>query len=287
MKNKSSIGIVIDSTTTLDPQLIKDYGIKMVSLNVHTKQFNKKETETADEEIISQLDDVKNLSTSSPSPLDFAKAYNALFDEGYKSIICLPLSKEISSTFQSAILGKTYVKNSKNIFVGNSLYCNFGLANIIETMLPMFEKSTTTLNEVSRVFKERNINSDLQFSVLNLKHLVNGGRLSKIAGLLGSILHVKPIIQMKEGKLKLAKKEINMTKVINVFMTAIKGYADKFKEVFVKIVDLTQNDVAEKIVHLINVTFPKIHTSRISTVRPTFFIHLGNSGVGFSVVAFD
>ena len=59
MKNKSSIGIVIDSTTTLDPQLIKEYDIEVVSLNIHTQAFNKREIDTLDEEIIPLLDDVK------------------------------------------------------------------------------------------------------------------------------------------------------------------------------------------------------------------------------------
>jgi len=287
MKNKSSIGIVIDSTTTLDAQLIKDYGIKVVSLNIHTQAFNKREVDTSDEEIISVLDDVKSLSTSSPSPNDFADAYNQLFDEGFKHIICLPLSRELSSTFQSAVIGKTYVKRPEEIFVGDTLICNFGLANLIETLLPLFEKEDASFNDIIETFRERVANTHIQFSVLNLRHLVNGGRLSKIAGLLGAILHIKPIIEMRQGKLVLYKKELNMTKVLGTFLNSIKSLSEKFANLFVKIVDLNQNDIAEKFVKMINQAFPKAIVSRVRTVRPVYFIHLGNDGIGMSVVAYN
>lgn len=287
MKNKSSIGIVIDSTTTLDSQLIKDYDIEVVSLNIHTQAFNKREIDTLDEEIIPLLDDVKNLSTSSPSPNDFAKAYDRLFKKGYKHIICLPLSREISSTYQSALIGKTYVDKAEEIFVGDTLICNFGLANLIETLLPLFENKMATFSDIIQAFNNRVPNTRIQFSVLNLKHLVNGGRLSKIAGLLGTILHIKPIIDMQEGKLKLFKKELNMAKVLGTFMTTIKALSEKFTQLFVKIVDLQQNDLAEKFINQIKTAFPKIAVSRVRTVRPVFFIHLGNDGLGMSVVAYN
>lgn len=287
MKNKSSIGIVIDSTTTLDSQLIKEYDIEVVSLNIHTQAFNKREIDTLDEEIIPLLDDVKNLSTSSPSPNDFAEAYNRLFKKGYKHIICLPLSREISSTYQSALIGKTYVDNAEEIFVGDTLICNFGLANLVETLLPLFENELASFSDIVEAYNQRIGNTAIQFSVLNLKHLVNGGRLSKIAGLLGSILHIKPIIEMQNGKLRLFKKELNMAKVIGTFINTIKSFSDRFTTLFVKIVDLQQNDLAEKLVNLISTSFPKINVSRIRTVRPVYFIHLGNNGLGISVVAYN
>ena len=287
MKNKSSIGIVIDSTTTLDSQLIKEYDIEVVSLNIHTQAFNKREIDTLDEEIIPLLDDVKNLSTSSPSPNDFAESYNRLFKKGYKHIICLPLSREISSTYQSALIGKTYVDNAEEIFVGDTLICNFGLANLVETLLPLFENQLASFSDIVEAYNQRIGNTAIQFSVLNLKHLVNGGRLSKIAGLLGSILHIKPIIEMQGGKLRLFKKELSMAKVIGTFINTIKSFSDKFTTLFVKIVDLQQNDLAEKLVNLITTTFPKINVSRIRTVRPVYFIHLGNNGLGISVVAYN
>ncbi|HKM30318.1 MAG TPA: DegV family protein [Bacilli bacterium] len=287
MKNKSSIGIVIDSTTTLDPQLIKEYDIEVVSLNIHTQAFNKREIDTLDEEIIPLLDDVKNLSTSSPSPNDFAEAYNRLFQKGYKHIICLPLSKEISSTYQSALIGKTYVDNADQIFVGDTLICNYGLANLVETLLPLFESKLASFGDIVEAYNQRIGNTAIQFSVLNLKHLVNGGRLSKIAGLLGAILHIKPIIEMQNGKLRLFKKELNMAKVIGTFINTIKSFSDRFTTLFVKIVDLQQNDLAEKLVNLISTNFPKINVSRIRTVRPVYFIHLGNNGLGISVVAYN
>lgn len=287
MKNKSIIGVIIDSTTVMDPQLLIDYGIEVVSLNIHTKAFDKKELDTSNQEIIEQLEDVKNLASSSPSPLDFEEAYRKMFAHGYQHILCFPLSKELSSTFQSAMIGKDEFTNKDDIYVVDSLICNYGLANLIETILPLLENKEADFQEIITMTNERVKNSIVQFSVMNLRHLVNGGRLGKIAGLLGTILHIKPMIEMREGKLVLFKKEISMTKVMNVFMTTIKDYASRFKNIFVKVVDLMEDEFASKLLNSIKTTCPEIHLSRIRTVGPTFHIHLGNKGLGISVVAFD
>ena len=287
MKNKSSIGIVIDSTTTLDPQLIKDYGIEVVSLNIHTKLFNKRETETTDEEILVLLDDVKNLSTSSPSPNDFAEAYKRLFKKGYKHVICLPLSKELSSTYQSAVIAKSYVDNEEEIFVADTLICNYGLANLVETLLPLFENENAKFGDIIDAYSQRIGNTKIQFSVLNLKHLVNGGRLSKIAGLLGAILHIKPLIEMREGKLKLFKKELNMTKVLGTFINSIHEMYNRFTNVWIKIADLSQLALADKLKKQVENNFPRAKISRIRSVGPVYLIHLGSDGIGISVVAYN
>lgn len=287
MKNKSKIGIVIDSTTILNSEIIKEYEIEIVSLNVTTSDFTKKEIETTNEEIISRLDDVKNLKTAAPSPSDFVEAYKRLFAKGYQKILCFPLSRELSSTFDSAMIGKTYLRNPDDVYVCDSLICNYGLANLIESMLPLFERDNITFEEMKKAYHERSKNSDVEFSVINLRHLVAGGRLSKIAGLLGTILHIKPIIRMIGGKLKLYKKELNMTKVFAVFMACLQEYSQKCKNLWIKVIDLMQNDLAEKLANQIKALFPHAHVSRISTVGPTFYIHLGNNGVGICVTAFN
>ncbi|MCF0117517.1 MAG: DegV family EDD domain-containing protein, partial [Bacilli bacterium] len=198
MKNVSKIGIVVDSTTTLSDEIKKEYGIKTVSLNVETASFSKKEEDIKDEEIIEVLDDVQNLKTSSPSPNEFVEAYQQLFDEGYEYILVFPLSKGLSSTYQSAFIAKSYFDNEDNICVFDTGTANYGVANIIETLLPYFEDKKIKFDFVKKQTERRINNSRLMFTVMDLKHLVHGGRLSKLGGLVGSLLHIKPMVKFNK-----------------------------------------------------------------------------------------
>lgn len=287
MKNFGKIGIVIDSTTTLSKKIIKDYNIKVVSLNVETKKFVKKETDTEDEEIIAELGDVSNLKTSSPSPNEFVEAYEQLIKEGYKHIAVFPLSKGLSSTYQSAVIARSYIDNEDDVYVFDTNLANYGIANLIESLLDKLEKDINFEDFINET-NERIKNSDLMFSVMDLNHLVNGGRLSKIGGFIGNLLHIKPMVKMTDGKLNLFKKERNINNVLNVFSETIKEYSSKFKKVFVKVVDLMQDNLATKFISKFKETAincKNVIFSRVRTVGPTFYIHLGNNGIGITVTA--
>ncbi len=286
MKNKTKIGLVIDSTTTLSKDIIKDYGVEVVSLNIHTAHFDKKEVDVTDEEIFEELHDLKNIKTSSPSPYDFTMAFERLFAAGFKHVVAIPLSKGLSSTYNSALLAASDFEGKVTVIDTN--IGNYGLANIIESTLFMLEDASTTAQTYVEALKQRVSTCDLTFTLTELKHLVNGGRLSRVAGLMGTLLKIKPMIKFdKEGKLFLAAKEFLMSSVIANFTEMVNKFAKAYKNVFVKIVDMNKNSVALAIIESLKKLKGNIKISRISTVRPTFHIHVGKFGFGITATAFN
>ena len=287
MKNKTKIGIVIDSTTTLDKPIIEDFDIRVVSLNIHTASFDKKEVDTTDEEIFAQLHDLKNIKTSSPSPYEFEQAYQSLFESGYDYVVAIPLSKGLSSTYQNAVIAKSAFPEGK-VYVADTNTGNYGLANIIESLLFLLEDEKTDFGAFIAALEQRIKTCDLTFTLTELKHLVNGGRLSKIAGLMGAILKIKPMIKFDEmGKLFLSKTELLMSSVINSFTEMVANFAKSYKNVFVKIVDMNKNEVALSIIESLKKLKGNIKISRIRTVRPVFHVHVGKFGFGITATAFN
>lgn len=279
------IGLVIDSTTILTQKDIEKYNIEVVSLNVIYKNESQKELDLRDDFIIANLEDVKVFKTASPNPQDFLEAYQRLWQKGFKDIIVVPLSKELSTTYQTAFLAKEIDDNSEHIYIIDTNICNFGNANLIETMLPLIEEDVA-IEEVVKEFNRRSENSQLLFSVNDLKHLFHGGRLSKLSAVLGTLLKIKPIVEMIDGKLKLSYKVRHTKAMLEIFMKYIEKYVNKYQNVFLKVVHLQNRAIMEKLIDLVSKKYDKIKLSIIDRVNPVFLTHLGNNGIGIALTGF-
>ncbi|MCF0117297.1 MAG: DegV family protein, partial [Bacilli bacterium] len=99
---------------------------------------------------------------------------------------------------------------------------------------------------------------------------------------------IKPMVKFnKEGKLDLFKKERSIANVVKCFTDTVKECASKFKKVYVKIVDLQQNELALKLIESLKSLGNKVVITRVRTVRPTFFAHLGNNGIGICLTGVE
>lgn len=279
-------GLVIDSTTILSDEIIKKYNIQIVSLNILVNETTKKELETTDQEIVEHLNDVKGMKSSSPSPQEFMDAYQKLFDLGYEKLIVVPLSKELSSTYQSAVIARDEMDEKNNIFVIDTNICNYGNVNLIESILPLIDVDIPT-EEIVRELKQRVLDSNVQFTIIDLKHLVRGGRLSKISGTLGTLFKIKPIVEMIDGKLKVAQKKRTYPDVLKVFVDKVGKYAETFKTVSLKIVQLGQEALAKQLEKEVQDKHSNVIISAITRIGPVFHIHLGNSGIGIAITAYN
>lgn len=280
------IGLVIDSTTILDQEIIKKYNIKVVSLNVLIEGVTKKEADTNDQEIIDRLSDVANLKSASPSPQDFIAAYEELFEDGYEDIIVVPLSKELSTTYQCANIAKQSIDQEDHVYIIDTNICNFGNANLIETILPLFD-TVEDVKELVKEFETRSKNSNVQFTILELKHLVRGGRLSKLSGTFGTLFRIKPIVEMIDGSLKLQHKVRTFPAVFDIFLKKIEEFSNAFKNVFLKVVYLGNEGIANSFINQVKEKCPNVVISTIKKINPVFLIHLGNNGIGIALTAYN
>lgn len=279
------IGLVIDSTTVLDKAMVEKYQIEIVSLVVSYHNENYLETTLSDEFIIERLEDVKGFKTASPAPQHFYDAYQRLWDKGFEALIVIPLSKEISGTYQAAVIARDMDERSDDIHIIDTNICNFGNANLVETILPLFD-SEMSVEAIVAEINLRALNSNVLFTVTDLKHLMHGGRLSKISAIVGSLLKIKPIIEMIDGKLKLTQKVRHSKAILEVFMQAIKKHVDNFQNVSLKIVYLQNEDLMNKLRELVKTEYQKVIISIIDRVNPVFLTHLGNNGIGIALTSF-
>ena len=277
------IGIVIDSTTHTS-EALKSYDfIRTVDLKVDIEHKEYRESELTKEQMIQFVEESKKMKTSQPAPSDFLDAYQAFFDEGYTHVLVVVLSKKISGTFQSAMLAKTLFESDMEVSIHSPEAASFGVANGMRLLVKDVEAGKSfddVLKRYYEIFKKPHIS----FTLDNLKHLFVGGRLSRIQALIGTVLRIKPIVEMVDGELKMAKKERTYAACLKFFMEKIESYFNQYNHVYVDVIHLGMRKWADKLIEEIKDQFPQVDIYLTERVSPVFYVHLGNKGFGISII---
>jgi DegV family protein with EDD domain len=277
------IGLLLDSTTLTREDIRNKKNVKVVSLNVTIDGVDQPELSLSTAQIVEKLHTAKKLSTSQPSPGSFSEKYEEFYKEGYTHVLVVCISSAISGTYQSALIAKSLIDFPLTIEVRSPKVASFGIALGIPLLGDMIEKGKT-FQEVLKRYETIYAEAAVMFTLSDLMHLFRGGRLGMVAAFLGTVLRIKPIVEMVNGKLVLTKKERTNLACFDYFMEKVKHYADKFQNVYVDIIQLNRPEWAEKLDVAIKERFPKISIHHTTYVSPVFFIHLGDQGFGLSII---
>ena len=275
------IGILIDSTVYLSEEMIKENDIEVVSLNVVDGVDSYKETEIDNDFVFKLQDEGSSLTTSQPAPGEFLEAYQRMFDKGYDKILCVLLSRNISGTFQSATLAKNMLDDPSKVHLFDTRLCAYGTEMIGVEVVEMVNNNHTAEEIIGRIEKIIATSGQL-LTVQNLFSLVKGGRLSIAKAAIGTVLRVKPIIEVVNGKLELVKSERTYNKLHNYMMSKVKKQLDGYKKVTFYITNQNSLDSGLVLKELIEQEFPGSKITFTSYLGPVFSIHVGKKGYGIS-----
>jgi DegV family protein with EDD domain len=193
------VRIVTDSTADLTPEQQRAAGITVVPLNVHFgDEVFRDHVDLSTDEFFRRLKASPQLPrTSQPSVGAFEEAYRSL-RQGGDEIVSVHLSSKVSGTYNSALMAAQSAGEGK-IDVVDSLSTSMALGFIAleGAKLARAGRDRQAVAECLRglVPKARVI-----CVVDTLTYLERGGRIGKARALLGSLLNVKPILQLKDGE---------------------------------------------------------------------------------------
>jgi DegV family protein with EDD domain len=280
------IGLLIDSTSYTRKELYKYDFIKAAYLKVIIDQKEYLESQLSKEEMEKVLDENHKLLTSQPAPMDFYNLYKEYESEGYTHVLVVVLSEKISGTYQSALIAKTMLEEtSLEISIHSPQAASFSVANgltVLADEIKLKKSFKDVLDLYYKLFKEPLVS----FTLSDLKHLFKGGRLNRIQALIGTVLRIKPIIQMIDGKLDLVKKTRTHGACLEFFYEKIDYYCEKYENVYLDVIDLNMEEFSAKIVDYAKSKNKIIKIVQTKYVSPVFYVHLGNSGYGIGIVAY-
>jgi DegV family protein with EDD domain len=150
--------------------------------------------------------------TSQPSPQDFVNLYKPLLEKGFE-ILSIHISSKLSGTIDSALQAKNMFPG-KRIEVFDSLSTAMALGFQVLTAARV-AKQGKAMDECLAAVQDAREKSGVYFIVANLEYLRRGGRLGGAAALLGTVLDLKPILEIREGKIEATEKVRTMNKAID------------------------------------------------------------------------
>jgi DegV family protein with EDD domain len=215
--------------------------------------------------------------TSQPTPGDFLAAYKDL--AGYERILSLHIAGRLSGTIESAraaarMLGGERVRtiDSESASVAIAM---LGLA--IQRRL----EAGTTDEEVDELATRYRSGAGLLFTVDTFEYLVRGGRVGRARGWAGELLHIKPILTIKEGEVVPVKRVRGNRKAFLEFRSA---FADDTRDSPSLKVGLAHADAperAEALRKMVREERPSAEIELVATLGPVLGAHAGPGTVGF------
>ena len=270
----SKIKIITDSTAYINKEYAEEEKVTIVQLNyVFGEETGKEPFPGEFYDFYDKLSKTKLFpSTSQPSTGEFVNAYNEAFQEGYDEIIVVVLSSKISGTYNSAILAKNILEDRK-ITIIDSLSSASNLRFLVEDSVDMVKKGSTS-KEIEIYLNNKKMNMDVYLTTESLEYLSRGGRLSTIQSKVGNLLNIKPIIQLKDGKLELLEKLRGKNKALQSIMSKVPEDVEK-----IGICHILNYDLAEKLKIQLENNFPQAIIT-IDELGPVIGSHLGPGAIG-------
>jgi len=217
------VRVVTDSACDLPDDLIERNGIGVVPLTIrfgNEELIDRKELST--DEFWRRLADSDVLpETSAPSAGAFEGAFRGMVEDGATGIICINLSSKLSATMQSAQVAAQAVQADCPVVVIDSLMVSMGLGSLCLTAAQQAADGDSLESIVANVTDRRN-RSKLYGALDTLEFLKKGGRVGNARALLGTMLAIKPVLEVRDGVVEEAGKVRTRSKALRLLVDRVK-----------------------------------------------------------------
>ena len=213
------VHIVTDSACDLSEELVKEHHVGVVPLTI---RFGSEELEDRRQltpaEFWQRCAASKELpATAAPSPGAFQSAYQQAVDDGADAILCLTISSKVSATYASAkTAAEGFTAKPVRVVDTYSLTMGQGLLAIAAAEDAAAGRG---LDDVADATEDRIGRTRIYGVIGGLEHLQRGGRIGGARALLGSLLNIKPVIQLKDGEVAEESKQRTRAKAL-AYLTA-------------------------------------------------------------------
>ncbi|SDS38875.1 DegV family protein [Paraoerskovia marina] len=196
------VAVVTDSTASFPDGF--DHGTDVVPLHVIVDgaPFREK-VDVTDHEVAEQLRAGTSVTTSQPSPQEFLEVYERVARAGARAIVSVHLSGDLSGTVHAAALAATRSPVPVRVVDSRTTAMALGFA---AAQAARAARGGASARAVERRALAVASTSSATFLVESLDHLRRGGRLSGPAAALGTVLGVRPLLAVRDGRIVVAQK---------------------------------------------------------------------------------
>ena len=218
--------------------------------------------------------------TSLPSIEDMNNLYSQISKDGYTHAIVICISSGISGTYGTAKLVADQHKEL-NIHVFDSKFVSVAIGLIVLETAQMIE-SGKSFNEIVDSLPKIKERTSIYYTVDSLKYLIKGGRIGKVAGTIGQILNVKPIISVNNDGVyytyaKVRGKNQALSKFVDIAMETLNSSKAKIW------VAGGGDDEDSLALYKRLENHPNVTKSYLGDISPVLGVHTGPGLFGFAI----
>ncbi len=235
------------------------------------------------EDFYRAMEEGADTKTSQVNAGEFEEYFEGFLKEG-RDIIHVTLASGISGVLNSALIAKSILEErypQRKIYVIDSLGASGGYGLIMDKLADLRDAGLS-VDEAAAWIEMHKLELHSWFFVTDLKYLVRGGRVSRVAGFMGNVLNICPLLNIdEEGKLIPRQKIRGKKKAVEVLVSQMENYAEQQHDYAgnAYIVHSASLAEAEKLSECLKERFPNVKI-RITNIGPTIGSHVGPGTVG-------
>jgi len=206
--------IATDSSAYLPKEYVDHYQIPVLPLTVNWEGKSYYDgIDIQAEDFYLQLGQSKSMATTSQVTVgQFLEVFGKLLEAG-KQVLYLGISSGISATINSALQASAELGDPENLIVMDSKFVSMALGLMVLEVARAAEKGAS-LKECYELAQDAVGRIGVFFTVDTLEYLHRGGRINSAKRLLGSALNLKPIMEIRDGKIELVESVISRKKAL-------------------------------------------------------------------------
>jgi DegV family protein with EDD domain len=276
------IAILVDSGSDVPKELREKYHMYVAPLSIiyHDAEYLDG-VDIEPEDVIARFSE-EIPSTSMPSPSAIADAFAQIKADGYEKVVAVTISSGLSSTFETFRSQgpspeglETHYIDTKNIGIGSG-FTAIRAAELIEQGL--------TFDEVCKGAEDAARHTKLFFCVSTLEYLVKGGRIGLVAGMLGTILDLKPVISCNaDGIYDTVAKARGRKKSLQLALEKAVEFAEGGKDVNITVVHAAAKEEADALLAEFKARVPQFRLALEGKLTPALVVHTGPGLIGIGV----
>jgi DegV family protein with EDD domain len=275
----SHVAIVTDSTAYL-PDNGAD--VSVVPLRVHLGARTAVDgVDVTSSDIVTALRSKQAVSTSRPSPAEFAAVYRSLLDAGADHVVSIHIAAALSGTWESAVLAaQDFGHGIVRVVDSRGTAAGLGFAVSAAAAAAASGASAAEVQQAATSVVDR---TRTLFYVDTLEYLRRGGRIGTAAALLATSLSIKPLLHMVEGQIVALEKVRTPTRAL-ARLVALTAEAAGDRPVDVAVHHLAAPARAEAVAAQLRSGIPSLGELHVAEIGPVLGAHLGPGTIGTILV---
>jgi DegV family protein with EDD domain len=215
--------------------------------------------------------------TSQPTPGDFLAVYEEL--AAYERIYSFHIAGRLSGTFESARAAAEQLDIDR-VRTVDSESASAAIAMLALAVQRRLARGTTDA-EIDALVERYRREAGLLFTVETLEFLARGGRIGKARAMAGTLLHIKPILTLKDGEVEPLKRVRGNAKAFAEFVAAFRAGSRDEPGLRVGIAHADAPDRAEALAEMVRRERPHAEIELVVSLGPVLGTHAGPGTVGF------